>query len=211
MEANLIRVLIVDDDPLVLSSLHGLINGASDFQCVGTATNGVDAVKAVDTMQPDVVLMDVRMPVLDGVEATALIHQRHPDVKVIAWTSLDYEDALPQAFRNGAAGFLLKNCGAQALFDGLRAARSGMTVITQDFEVVGARRPPKVDHPDVSSIDRQILALAGKGLTNAQIGKQLFLAEATIKLHLTGLLRAFGVTNRTALVIAAVRHGLISD
>lgn len=153
MSRQPVRVLIVDDDRFVQCSVAEFIEAAGDLECAGACGNGAEAVVFVDAHPVDVVLMDVQMPVMDGVEGARLILQAHPRVRVLMWTSFDNDAAVATAMRHGAAGFLLKTCTARTLIDAIRTAHGGMTVLAPDSAAraaVGAaagRRRPRTHRP----------------------------------------------------------------
>lgn len=205
-----LRVCVVDDDDFVRASLADIIDHEADMDCVITCSDGTQAQQAADSEDIDVFLMDVRMPVLDGVQATRLIKSEHPDAKILMWTSFESDDALQEALAHGAAGFVLKNCGPKALLDALRATRWGLTVLSPEQRTTLAQplSPAElVPDPDLDEIDRKILSHLVRGLTNHEIAAAIFKSESTVKSHITSLMRALQVDNRVQLALAALRQG----
>lgn len=204
-----IRVLVVDDHPVVRSGLAGMLTVEDDLEVVGEAGDGEEAVARVAALAPDVVLMDLRMPRLDGVGATARILVAHPDTRVLVLTTYDTDADILRAVEAGATGYLLKDTPRVQLVDAVRAAARGETVLAP---AVAARLVSRLRAPAPEPLtprEIEVLAAVARGLSNAEIGRSLFIAEATVKTH---LLRAFvklGVDDRTRAVTVAMERGLL--
>lgn len=220
-----IRVLLADDQELIRSGLAMLIDAEPDLTVVGEARDGHDAILKVDQLQPDIVLMDVRMPGLGGVEATRRITQdqvsRNPDrlIKVIMLTTFHDEDAVYAALRAGASGFLLKDTDANALITGIRAVAAGGAVLDPpiawtllaDFAARPDRNIPTPEAmKSLTDRERDVLVLIAHGYSNSEIaGDHLCLGEATVKTHVNRLFMKLGIRDRSQAVVAAYQTGLV--
>jgi DNA-binding NarL/FixJ family response regulator len=206
---GVIRVLIVDDHPVVRSGLAGMLAVEDDLVVVGEAGDGEEAVARVAALNPDVVLMDLRMPRLDGAGATARILGAHPGTRVLVLTTFDTDADIVRAVEAGATGYLLKDTPRAQLVDAVRAAARGETVLAAP---VAARLVSRLRAPATEALtprEVEVLGAVARGLSNAEIGRALFIGEATVKTH---LLRAFvklGVDDRTRAVTVAMERGLL--
>lgn len=199
-----IRVLIVDDDLFVRETLAEFVGTAADLELVGTCADGAEAVIKARRECPDVVLMDLRMPVVDGLTATREILEIWPQTKVIALTSLDDGKAFHEMFAIGAAGFLVKTTRPHALVEAIRAAHSGMAVAPADFINRWNARPPGAENaPVLTARERYVLNALAEGQTNVQISRDLFVSASTIKSIVAALMHKFEVSNRSSLVSRA--------
>jgi len=208
-----IRVLVVDDHAVVRQGLRGLLELQDGIEVVGDAADGAQGVEAATELRPDVILIDLVMPVLDGVSAMRLLRERLPDVRVIVVTSFLDDDKLLPALRAGAAGYLLKNAEPQEVVRAVRAAHAGQTILDP---VVAARLVETLAADDrgdpidrLTPREREVLVLIGRGFANKRIALELGLAEKTVKAHVGHVLAKLGVSDRTQAAIAAVRAGLV--
>jgi DNA-binding NarL/FixJ family response regulator len=208
-----IRLLIVDDHPIVRDGLRGVFEGDPDFEVVGEACNGAEGVDRALALAPDVVLMDLRMPEVGGVEAIRRLRDRAPEVRVLVLTTFDSDaDVLP-AVEAGATGYLLKDAPREELVRAVRAARDGQAVLapTVAQKLMGRMRQPA---PGVAEVltDREleILRLVASGSTNKESARRLFISEATIKTHLLHLYGKLGVRDRAAAVAEGYKRGLLT-
>jgi len=208
-----IRVLVVDDHAVVRQGLRGLLELQDGVEVVGDAADGAQGVEAATELRPDVILIDLVMPVLDGVSAMRLLRERLPDVRVIVVTSFLDDDKLLPALRAGAAGYLLKNAEPQEVVRAVRAAHAGQTILDP---VVAARLVETLAADDrgdpidrLTPREREVLVLIGRGFANKRIALELGLAEKTVKAHVGHVLAKLGVSDRTQAAIAAVRAGLV--
>ncbi len=204
-----IRVLIVDDHPVVRDGLRGMLSGEEDLHVVGEASNGLQALAEVGRCQPHVVLMDLRMPVLDGVSATERIQAEHPGIRVLVLTTYDGDADILRAVEAGATGYLLKDTPREELFHAIRKAARGESVLAP---AVAARLMVAVRAPVVETLtDRELEVLrhVARGATNKEIAGALFVSEATVKTHLIHAFGKLGVDDRTAAVVAALQRGLL--
>jgi DNA-binding NarL/FixJ family response regulator len=205
-----ISVMLVDDHPVVRVGLRGMLEAADDLRVVGEAGSGDEALVLVAALHPDVVLMDLRMPGTDGVAATARIVERHPSVKVLVLTTYDTDADILRAVEAGATGYLLKDTPVAVLVDAIRAASRGETVLAPP---VAARLVTRMRAPVAEQLtprEVQVLTLVGQGLSNVEIGRELFIGEATVKTHLLRAFAKLGVNDRTAAVTVAIARGIIT-
>jgi DNA-binding NarL/FixJ family response regulator len=205
-----LRIVVADDHPVVRDGLRGMIDGQPDLVVVGEAGDGAEAVAVATLERPDVVLMDLRMPRVDGVSAIAEIRRVVPEARVLVLTTYDADHDIVRAMEAGARGVLLKDAPREELFRAIRAAARGEMVLapTVTARLVGRLHGP----PEQVPTDREleVLALVARGLTNRAIGRQLSLSEATVKTHLVHVFTKLGVADRTAAVTAALDRGLIT-
>ena len=204
-----IRVLVVDDHPVVRSGLVGLLSVEDDLEIVGEAADGAEACRLVAETAPDVVLMDLRMPVHDGVSATGAIVATHPRTKVLVLTTYDTDADILRAVEAGATGYLLKDTPRDELIAGVRAAAAGETVLAPPVaaRLVSRMRSPVAERPTERELE--VLAAVGRGLSNAAIGRELFISEATVKTHLQRAFAKLDVDDRTRAVTVAMERGLL--
>ncbi|MFD7003183.1 response regulator [Streptomyces mirabilis] len=206
-----ITLLVVDDHPVVRDGLRGMFESAPGFTVLGEAANGVEAVALTASLDPDVVLMDLRMPGGNGVEAIAELTRRGARAKVLVLTTYDTDsDTLP-AIEAGATGYLLKDAPREELFTAVRAAALGRTVLSPAVasRLVSAVRAPASTQDSLSARERAVLALVAKGTSNREIARVLFISEATVKTHLTHLYAKLGVNDRAAAVAVAYDRGIL--
>jgi DNA-binding NarL/FixJ family response regulator len=202
-------VLLADDHPVVREGLCAMLEPAGDIRVVAQAASGEEAVAHATALRPDVVLMDLRMDEMDGVAATERILAAVPGTRVVVVTTYESDADILRAVEVGAAGYLVKGTSRAELVNAIRAAARGETVLSPSV----ARRLFRVKVPEAqvpSSREREVLRLVGRGLTNVEIGKQLFISEATVKTHLLRTFKKLDVSDRTAAVIAAMERGLLS-
>lgn len=212
----MIHVLLVDDDPLVRSGLRLMLAPESDIEIVGESANGEDAVAAVLELRPDVVLMDVRMPVLDGIEATRRIVAGDVETRVVVLTTFELDEYVFDAIRAGASGFLLKRTAPEEVVAGVRAAAAGDALLTPAVtrKLIGefarlseSRREMAIDH--LTEREAEVLRLLGRGLSNSEIAEELVIAESTAKTHVKRILSKLGLRDRAQAVIVAYETGLV--
>jgi len=204
-----IRVLVVDDDLMVRQTLADYLATASDLDLIGSCADGVEAVDAVTRQAPDVVLMDIRMPVMDGIDATREILRIAPQVRVLALTTFDADEAIAAIFDCGGAGFLLKNTRPAALVEAIRAAHNGLAVIPPNLISRWTPSRIAVDRPSLAPREQEVLSAVSQGLTNREIAARLFISASTVKIHIAALMRKLEADNRTALAARAHELGLL--
>ncbi|WP_432541626.1 response regulator [Kineococcus sp. SYSU DK002] len=203
------RVVVVDDHPVVRGGLEALLATAGDLEVVGSAGDGREALELVARLLPDVVLMDLRMPGVDGASATERIRREHPSVHVLVLTTYETDADIVRAVEAGATGYLLKDTPLAQLADSVRAAARGETVLAPP---VAARLMARLRAPAQESLtprELEVLGAVSRGSTNAEIGRELFIGEATVKTHLLRAFAKLGVDDRTHAVTVAIRRGLL--
>jgi len=205
-----IRILIADDHPIVRDGLRGMLAGDPALSVVGEASDGEEAVRAVEHLQPDVVLMDLRMPRTDGVEATRRIVAGHPSIRVLVLTTYDTESDVVRAVEAGASGYLLKDAPLAELRQAVKATAAGRTVLAPAAaaQLVRQRRQPAGEA--LSARELEVLELVARGASNREVGRTLHVSEATVKSHLVHVFTKLGVNDRTAAVTTALERGLIA-
>jgi DNA-binding NarL/FixJ family response regulator len=203
-----IRVLLVDDHPVVRSGLAGMLAAEPGIEVVGEAADGAAAIDAARALAPDLVLMDLRMPVLDGTAATARIRAEQPGVHVLVLTTYETDTDILRAVEAGATGYLLKDTPRDQLVAGVRAAARGESALSPTV----ARRlvdQLRADGERLSARELEVLAGVARGLSNAAIGRELLIAEATVKTHLLRTFAKLGVDDRTHAVTVAIQRGML--
>ena len=214
----MIRVLLVDDQELVRAGLRGILREQFGFEIVGECANGSSVPESVAALHPDVVLMDVRMPVVDGVEATRLLTARDGSPPVLVLTTFDDDEILAAALRAGAAGFVLKDVPAEDLQRAVRAVAGGgawldPSVTGRVLAVYRSTAPaPRDNDPALATLtarEHEVLALIGRGLSNPEIAAQLVVGEGTVKTHVNHIFAKLGLRDRAAAVVFAFDHGLV--
>ncbi len=204
-----IRLVVVDDQATVREALAVMLHLAQDVDVVGTATNGAQALAVVAEQGPNVVLMDLNMPVMGGVEATGRIRSEHPDVVVLVLTTFDDDESILAALRAGASGYLTKEADRATILQAVRAANHGQAVLAPEVQrrlLALASRPVRAAEPEfaLTAREREILALIGEGLRNQEIAAKLVISEATVKTHINNLFAKAGFHSRAD----AVRYAL---
>lgn len=214
-EAAPIRVMLVDDHAVVRSGLSAFLLAFDDLELVGEASNGAEAIRQVENFKPDVILMDMVMPEMDGATATHHIRQKHPDVQVIALTSFKEDRLIHRALEAGAIGYLLKNVAAEELANAIRAARTGRPTLAPeaaqaliDTATAPANTGFVVGH-DLTARELEVLALMVKGLNNSKIAERLVVSPSTVRFHVSNVLSKLNVASRTEAVAVALQHNLV--
>lgn len=214
-QKGLIRVLLVDDHTLFRSGIKSLLNRQDGFEVVGEAGDGLEGVKRASSLRPDVVLLDLHMRGMGGLEALRLMVEEAPDSQVLMLTVSEDADDLIEALRQGAVGYLLKNIETDVLIDAIRRAANGESVVSPQMTgklVRGLRSPtaeaPAPDKEKLTPREREILAFIAHGDSNKEIARALDLAESTVKIHVQGILRKLNLSSRVQAAVYAVEHGL---
>ncbi|MDQ1112669.1 DNA-binding NarL/FixJ family response regulator [Microbacterium testaceum] len=211
-----VRIVLVDDQALFRAGIRMVIDSQPDLEVVGEASDGREGIEVVRATRPDLVLMDVRMPVLDGLAATAEI-LREPDApRVVVLTTFDLDEAAARAIQGGASGFLLKDSEPEFLLSAVRTVHAGSAVIAAEatrelFAHIadgGGGEPVPAAYGALTDREREIFALAAAGFSNAEIAEREFLSEATVKTHISRILTKLALRDRVQLVVFAYRHGL---
>lgn len=206
-----IRVMLVDDHAVVRSGLSAFLLAFDDLELVGEAGNGREAVRLCAQVKPDVVLMDLVMPDMDGAAATKVIREQHPDVQVIALTSFPEDDLVKGALQAGAIGYLLKNVTADELAKAIRAAKVGKPTLSPEAQqaLIHAATAPRVPGMDLTEREREVLVLMVEGLSNPDIALRLVVSRATVKFHISSILSKLGASSRTEAVALALQRKLV--
>lgn len=206
-----IRVLLADDHDMVRQGLAVFLQVCDDLELVGEAASGADAVQMCAAIRPDVVLMDLMMPEMDGVTATRLLRERFPEIRVIALTSFQEEGLVQQALQAGALSYLLKNVSAEHLAAAIRSAHAGRPTLAPEAtqELIRAAATPLAPGHDLTTRERDVLRCLVSGLTNGEIAGQLGVSQSTIKFHVSSILSKLGAAGRTEAVAVALHHHLV--
>jgi DNA-binding NarL/FixJ family response regulator len=214
-----IRVLVADDQPLMRTAYDMTLRGEADMELVGEAADGQEAVEQARRLRPDVILMDVRMPVLDGVEATRIVGAEDPSVRILILTTFDLDEYVVEALRAGASGFLLKDVRPDELVQGIRIVARGdallapsvtrrlLEAVAPALEPLRSKRSTALSALTESEL--KVLSLVGRGLSNDEVAAELFIAETTVRTHLRHILDKLGLRNRVQAVVLAYETGLI--
>jgi DNA-binding NarL/FixJ family response regulator len=203
-----VRVVVIDDHPVVRAGIVGLLAGEDDLEVVGEGSDGAEVLDLVERLRPDVVLMDLRMPRVDGATATGHLQAAHPEVRVVVLTTYESDADILRAVEAGATGYLLKDTPREDLVEAVRAAARGETVLSPS---VARRLVAQVRGNDqrLTSRELEVLAAVARGGSNAQIGAELFISEATVKTHLLRVFTKLDVDDRTRAVTVAMERGIL--
>lgn len=213
---NPIRVLIIDDHTLFRSGIKLLLERQAGFEVAGEAGNGLEGVKRAKQLKPDVVLLDLHMPVTSGLEVIALLQEEVPSAQIIMLTVSEDADDLLEALRAGARGYLLKNIETDFLLTSIRQAAAGESVMSPQMarKLADAMRSPRKDNTDVSPAklsprELEVILLLARGAGNKEIARVLDLSESTVKIHVQGILRKLNLSSRVQAAVYAIEHGLV--
>jgi len=207
---NKIRVMLVDDHAVVRSGLSAFLSVNPDLELVGEAENGQQAVARAGLLQPDVILMDLMMPVMDGVAATQAIKRQHPHIQIVALTSFQEDELVQNALKAGAVGYLMKNVTARELAAAIRSARDGtMTLSSEAAQALVRANQQAQETEALTEREREVLRLMVEGLNNAEIAERLVVSLSTVKYHISNILGKLGVDNRVSAVTLAIQRKLV--
>jgi DNA-binding NarL/FixJ family response regulator len=204
---NPIRVMIVDDHPVIRTGLALMLKYEPNMEAVGEARNGREAVALFRQCRPDVTLMDLRMPDMDGAEAITVIRAECPMARIILLTTYDGDEDIYRGLRAGAKAYLLKDAPCEELLETIRLVHNGQKCITAE---VGAKLAERLEGPELTEREREVLRLMAGGRSNQEIGAALFITEGTVKFHVNHILNKLGVNDRTQAVIVALKRGIAS-
>jgi NarL family two-component system response regulator LiaR len=213
MKDKMIRVMLVDDHAVVRSGLVTFLMTCDGMELVGEASNGEQALSLCQKVKPDVVLMDLVMPGMDGATTTRKIREQCPEIQVIALTSFKEQDLVQEALQAGAIGYLLKDISAEELANAIRAAYAGKPTLAPEAAqalIQAARRPAEQVGFDLTQREKEVLALMVDGLSNNQIADRLVVSKSTAKFHVSSILTKLGVASRTEAVATALKHKLVT-
>jgi DNA-binding NarL/FixJ family response regulator len=211
-----IRVLVADDQSMVRAGFRMLLGGEEDIEVVAEAANGLEAIEKAERFDPTVVLMDIRMPELDGLEATRRILAADPNARVLILTTFDLDEYVYEALRAGASGFVLKDDPPEQLIAAIRTVAAGDALLSpavtkrvvERFVRIPRPEPPK-ELEELSERERDVFQLMARGLSNAEIGQELYISETTVKTHVTHILAKLGLRDRVQAVVLAHQTGLL--
>jgi DNA-binding NarL/FixJ family response regulator len=204
-----IRVLVADDHPIVRGGIVALLDSAEDIEVVGQAADGLEAVALAESLAPDLVLIDLRMPGIAGDEATARILARRPEAKVVVLTTYESDESILTAIEAGASGYLLKAAPQEEILTGIRAVADGGVALAPKMAALLVTRVRRPAGPSLSARESEVLSLVAEGLSNPSIAKRLFVSEATVKTHLAHVFEKLEVGDRTRAVTRAMELGLL--
>ncbi|HVO68975.1 MAG TPA: response regulator transcription factor [Aggregatilineaceae bacterium] len=210
-----IRILVADDHPIVLDGLVAVLSTQPDFEVVGEATTGPETVERTARLKPDVVLLDLEMPGMDGVETLLRLRESNPDARVIIFTAFDSDERIVRAVQAGAQGYLLKGVPREDVFNAVRVVHAGGALLqpivaSKLLRRVGQEQSPAADNPNaLTGRERDVLDLMARGLTNKEIAMELVITERTVKFHVSSILDKLGAGNRTEAVTIAAQQGLV--
>ncbi len=207
-----IRVLVVDDHAVVRGGLGAFLLAFDDLEQVGEAASGRDALRVCADARPDVVLMDMMMPEMDGADTTRLLREQFPDVQVIALTSFKEDALIRRALQAGAVGYVLKNISADELAAAIRAARAGLPTLAPEAAqvLIRAATQPRGPGDDLTPREREVLRLMAQGKNNPEIADRLVVSRSTVKFHISSILAKLGAASRTEAVAFALQNGLVA-
>ncbi|KPL79024.1 LuxR family transcriptional regulator [Ornatilinea apprima] len=210
-ETNAIKVLIVDDHAVVRKGLRSFLQAYDDLELVGEASDGDEAVQFCEKLQPDVILMDLMMPRMDGETATAIIRQRFPQVQIIALTSFKGDRLVQKLLNAGAIGYLLKNVSADELAQSIRAARSGQPTLSPEATkaLINSATQPRLPDLNLTAREMEVLKLMANGFSNPQIAEKLSISRSTVKFHVSSILAKMNLNTRTEVVSFALHNHLV--
>ncbi len=210
--SRVIQVMLVDDHNVVRSGLATFLRAYDDLELVGEAKNGLEALNLCRKKQPDVILMDLMMPEMDGIAATQAILAAYPGIKIIAMTSFEEEKLVQGVLAAGAISYLLKNVTSDELANAIRAAFSGRSTLSPEAAraLIQATRPSKQAWVDLTERERQVLGLVVQGQSNQQIADAMIISLATVKAHISNILSKLGVSSRAEAIAFAIKHKLVT-
>jgi DNA-binding NarL/FixJ family response regulator len=217
--APAVRIVVADDHEVVRSGFASLLDTQSDFTVVGTAADGLEAIRSGRELRPDVILMDIRMPGMDGIQATRQLASERPDgPRILVLTTFDLDEYVYDALRAGASGFLLKDVTAERLFDAVRVIAAGdallapgvtRQLISEFAQRPTAKRQPLLALEELTPRETEVLQLVAEGLSNSEIARRLIVTDETVKTHVSHVLNKLGLRDRTQAVVTAYETGLV--
>ena len=211
-EQYVIKVMVVDDHPIVRDGLRNMLLAFDDLELIWEAENGIEALACCRQKTPDVILMDILMPVMDGIQATQQIHEQFPGVKIIILTNSPEDKHVQKTLQAGAAGYLIKNASIDTLAEAVRSAYLGQPVLAPEAaaSLIRIKAGPRKPGSDLSERELEVLALVAQGLSNEEIAERLVISPATARHHVSACLQKLDAANRAQAAALAVKYGLIS-
>ncbi|MEO1290335.1 MAG: response regulator transcription factor [Chloroflexota bacterium] len=213
----MVKILIVDDQALARDGLELIVSANADYDVIGTASDGAEALEKIETLSPDVVMMDLKMPIMNGVQATRRIREQFPDVVVLVLTTYDDDEWVLDAIRAGASGYLLKDSPREQILDAIDRIAKGETIVSSritsklyQFVQQGSPRNSTIAQ-ELTEREREILSLLANGLSNADIASRIHLAEGTVRNYVSSIFTKLDVTDRAQATALAWRHNLVND
>ena len=206
-----IRVMVVDDHPLVRAGLSAFLNAYDDLELVGEASSGAETLRLCNISEPDVILMDLLMPDMDGIQTIQEVHREHPKIQIIALTSYGQEELVKKALQAGVISYLFKNISASELAEAIRAAKVGKPTLAPEATRIlinSSMRPVPLGH-DLTQRELEVLTLMVEGLSNPEIASRLAVTRATVKNHISSILSKLGASSRTQAATLALQHHII--
>lgn len=211
MKNDMVRIMIVDDHKVVRSGIGAFLQVFDDFELVGEASNGQEAIEKCEKLKPDVILMDLVMPEMDGAQATRVIKKKYPGIQVIILTSYKEDNLVEEALKAGAIGYLLKNVSAEELSSAIKQAHSGKPVLAPEAAQALIKAAQRMDNPaeELTPREKDVLRMMKEGLTNPEIAEKLIISRSTVKFHVSSILSKLGVSSRTEAVSHAIENKII--
>lgn len=206
-----IKVLIVDDQPLICDGIAKLLEGEREIEVIGRAYSGKEAIEIADKLKPDVILMDIRMPGMDGIEATKVIKTSNPSIQIIAISVYEEDELIMQMFQAGAVGYILKDISLENLVKAIKNVYKGSTMINPKVsrKLLGILTTDHSMTEDLTPREIEILREIARGSSNKQIGEKFFISESTVKTHISHIFQKIGVKSRAEAILYAVKKGLV--
>lgn len=208
-DPEIIRIMLIDDHRITHEIVAGILLSADDIKLVAQGHNGEEAIRLYSEIHPDIVLMDVVMPDMDGIEATRILHERYPDIKILVLSNFQDDDSVSLMLRSGARGYILKNSLKEDLINTVRATFHGRMVFSSKVGATLLKIPKPDQDFNLTDREREILKLMAEGLNNYEIGNKLFITRSTVKYHLANILKKMEVKTRSEAIVLAVKHKLI--
>jgi DNA-binding NarL/FixJ family response regulator len=207
---NKIKVMIVDDQPIVRDGIKMVLSLSNDIDIVMTASNGEEAFDACGKTSIDVILMDIRMPVMDGVKATKLIKEKYSDIKIVILTTFNDDEFIFEALKNGASSYLLKDIASEEIINTIKVINAGGTVLHNNIasRLVNMAISPQASEQILTQREEEIAKLVAEGISNRDIAKRLFISEGTVKNHITNILSKLGLSHRTQIAVYVFENNI---
>jgi len=206
-----IRILVADDHPMLREGLIAVLSTRPEFEVVGEAQDGEETLRQAQRLRPDIVLLDLEMPKLDGVAVLRTLKERNPGTRALVFTAYDTDERIAGALRAGAGGYLLKGASRQEIFDAVRTVHAGGTLLGPEAARFILERGGPGEAEGLTPRELEVLGLLASGLSNARIARELYISERTVKFHVSSILSKLGARNRTEAARIAARRGLISS